>query len=118
LRDSGTLGPVHGGVAHAAASAYIPPYPESSYNGALVTLRIACPAEAGTYPLFLTARSFEHSIGSGVAGFPSGTQSLGTLVIYLPPTLATMDLDLNANGEIGFGESDVPIAATLTINCV
>ena len=106
-------------VAHGSLSSLIPPFPTSSYEGQLVELSMSCPSQAETFELALIGYDTDSPVGRGysplgssiVLGHPD--HAYGEVVSII--TSARADIDLYGYGE---PETQVPIAATLLIDCV
>lgn len=101
LRTSGRRGEIN----HGAATAYLPPFPDSSFAGPLVTMTLVCPEEPGTHIIALGSyEPNDNSLGTGVLAFPASGQSMDTRMIYHSQVIGRMD--------------GLPVSQTLTINCV
>lgn len=108
----------HGRIAHGASTAALPPYPDSRYNGPLVRVKLACPEEPATYTVALVSYEPGRGVGSGVLGFPAFEQTYETRMIYQSQVIGRMDIDADLDGRISEYEQDLPVSATLLINCV
>jgi hypothetical protein len=117
LPENGPNALLTGTIAQGAATAVVPPYPDSRYNGPLVSVKLACPEEPGVYPLVLGSYEPGHTLGSGVLGLTASGQSFQPM-IYQSQIIGRMDIDANLDGFIGGDERDLPISDTLTITCV
>jgi hypothetical protein len=93
-------------INHGAVTAPVPPFPDSSFTGPLVTLTLVCPEEPGTHIIALGSYTPPgiNSLGSGVLGFPASGQSMDTRMIYHSQVVGRL------NGR--------PVSQTLTIDCV
>ena len=107
-------------AAHGGLSSLIAPFPASRYEGPLVELNMRCPLQPETFELVL--------IGFDTTSFPggSGYSPMGSMLVLGHPdhvvgdtvsiiTSAHADIDLYGFGE---AETDLPVAATLRIDCV
>ena len=103
VRFPGTDDPDSGRIEHGAISSAMPPYPDSSFVGPLVTVTLACPAQTGTHTIALA--SYEqngNTLGSGVLALPASGH--GERMIY--------------HSQVAGRMQGVPVSQTLTINCV
>jgi hypothetical protein len=111
-------------VEHAGMTSAIPPFPNSSFVGTLVTITLVCPEQPGTHTIALgsfeltEARMHANTLGSGVLALPASGASSDTRMIYSSQVVGRMDADHNRNGTIEPREADLPVSQTLTINCV
>ncbi|MEX2158584.1 MAG: hypothetical protein WEB04_04200 [Dehalococcoidia bacterium] len=112
-------------INHGAATSPVPPYPDSSFDGPLVTVTLVCPEQTGAHTIALGSyepsdvlESFSNTLGSGVLALPASGASWATRMIYSSQVVGRIAVDGNQDGIFEPHETDLPVSQTLTINCV